>query len=227
MQRSRRDDRLQKRGRLAVAAALLSAIVILPGGLSADSLRGGLSQDCFGDDNGRRIPACTELLETPLTPGERSFAYAMRALAYSLMGDYDKAIPDYDAALAISPDFAVALNNRAWAYYKSGRPGDGWSDIKRALELNPASPHALDTRAHIRQAEGDAEGALADYDMAMRLGGTRIVRLYQCGLQANGLFDGFLDGIMSEKLRGAFETCVKQASCDPLPADEECRKLTS
>ncbi|MDX2290032.1 MAG: tetratricopeptide repeat protein [Hyphomicrobiaceae bacterium] len=226
MQRSRRDT-LQGRTAMAVAAMAVGALLGSAMELRSDTLRGDLSQDCFGEDNARRIPACTELLDTPLTPGERSFAYAMRALAYSLLGDYERAIPDYDAALAISPDFAVALNNRAWAYYKAGRPSEGWPDITRALELNPASPHALDTRAHIRQAEGDVDGALADYDMAMRLGGTRIVRLYQCGLQANGLFDGFLDGIMSEKLRGAFETCVRQTTCDPLPADEECRKLTS
>lgn len=99
--------------------------------------------------------------------------------------------------------------------------------MERALALTPQSPHALDTRAHIRQASGDIEGALNDYTQAMRYGGTRIVRLYQCGLQAAGLYDGFLDGIFSDKLRGALETCVRNTGCDPLPADEECRKLTS
>lgn len=185
------------------------------------------SVDCFGQDNERRISGCTELLQTPLLPGERSQALAMRALAYSLKGLYDLAIPDYDAAIEIVPDFAIALNNRAWAYFKSGRPVEGAADVERALALTPQSPHALDTRAHIRQASGDIEGALRDYTQAMRYGGTRIVRLYQCGLQAAGLYNGFLDGIFSDKLRGALETCVRNTGCDPLPADEECRKLTS
>lgn len=185
------------------------------------------SAACFGQDNERRITGCTELLETPLMPSERSLALAMRALAYSLKGLYDLAIPDYDAAIEITPDFAIALNNRAWAYFKSGNPTRGAADVERALDLNPQSPHALDTRAHIRQATGDLEGALRDYEQAMYYGGTRIVRLYQCGLQAAGLYEGFLDGIYSEKVRGALETCIRNKGCDPLPADEECRKLTS
>ena len=186
-----------------------------------------IQQECFGSDASRRIEACTQLLETPLPPAERSYAYAMRALSYSLQGLYDQAIPDYNSAIAISPDFAVALNNRAWAYFKSGQVSKAEPDVERALELSPRSPHALDTRAHLRQSRGDIAGALEDYNAAMQFGGTRMVKLYQCGLQAHGLYDGVLSGLISENLRGALETCVKNRNCDPLPADEECRKLTS
>lgn len=186
-----------------------------------------IQRECFGTDTTRRIEACTQLLETPLPPAERSYAYAMRALSYSLQGLYDQAIPDYNNAIEISPDFAVALNNRAWAYFKSGKIAKAEPDVRRALELAPRSPHALDTRAHVRQSRGDVTGALDDYNAAMQFGGTRMVKLYQCGLQAHGLYDGGLSGIISENLRGALETCVKNPQCDPLPADEECRKLTS
>ena len=113
------------------------------------------------------------------------------------LGIFDKALSDYDAALKIKPDFPLALNNRAWAYYKLGRPSDGVADVERALELSPGSPYALDTRAHIRQAQGDAKAALADYDLAMRVGGERIVRMYQCGLRSQGLYFGALDGVYS------------------------------
>ncbi|MDX2259575.1 MAG: tetratricopeptide repeat protein [Hyphomicrobiaceae bacterium] len=211
------------RATLSTVLGLLAALwLALAPPVAADT-----AQECFGEDIERRILACTALLATPLTPAERSFAHAMRALSYSLKADYASALPDYDAAIDIDPDFAVARNNRAWAYYKSGRAAEGLPDAERALELNPTSPHTLDTRAHIRQALGDPDGALEDYLSAMRYGGTKIVRLYQCGLQANGLFDGFLDGVYTEKLRGALETCVRNSGCDPLPADEECRKLTS
>lgn len=185
------------------------------------------STKCYGQDNERRITGCSELLDTPLLPSERSLAFAMRALAYSLKGLYDLAIPDYDAAIEIAPNFAIALNNRAWAHFRSGQTSQASIDVERALALTPQSPHALDTRAHIRQASGDIVGALRDYEQAMQFGGTPIVRLYQCGLQAAGLYDGFLDGVFSDKLRGALETCVRNSGCDPLPADEECRKLTS
>lgn len=208
---------------LLVASAVLAAMLVSAPSSMADTNQ----EDCFGPDNGRRIEACTKLLEMPLLPEQRSYAYAMRALAFSLQGKYLEAIPDYDKAIDISPDFAVALNNRAWAYFKAGRLEKAAVDVARALELSPDSPHALDTRAHIRQSQGDADGALRDYDSAMRFGGARMVRLYQCGLQAHGLYDGALTGIYSENLRGALETCVKNPGCDPLPADEECRRLTS
>lgn len=184
--------------------------------------------ECFSDDNERRISGCTELLGEPgLRPDEQAMAHAMRALAYSLKGSFAEALRDYDQAIVLNPDFSIALNNRAWALYKSGRAADGLGDVERALQLSPGSPHALDTRAHIRQELGEAAAALADYERAMRFGGERMIRLYQCGLQAQGLYSGDLNGVYSQSLRRGLEVCVTTRGCDPLPADEECRKVTS
>lgn len=184
--------------------------------------------DCFSDDNERRITGCTDLLATPgIAPEEEAVIYAMRALAFSLKGNYTEALADYDIAIRMSPDFALALNNRAWALFRSGRARDGLADVERALDLAPGSPHALDTRAHIRQEMGETRLAIADYELAMRFGGERMIKLYQCGLQAHGLYNGDFNGRYSQSLRQALETCVVTRGCDPLPADEECRKVTS
>lgn len=184
--------------------------------------------DCHGTDNGRRIDGCTEILANPDLPDkDRAMVYALRALAYSLRGDYGLAIPDYDEAIKLDPDFAIALNNRAWSYFKSGRPVEGLADAERALQLTPGSHHAFDTRAHIRQAMGRPAGALADYERAISFGGSSVIELYQCGLQAEGRYDGEIDGIYSTVFRKALEKCVESVDCDPLPPDEECRKLTS
>ncbi len=186
------------------------------------------SADCYSNDNKRRISGCSELLEGPDLPDDqRALVYSLRALAYSVQGKYDLALPDYDEAIRIDPNFAVALNNRAWSYYKSGRAMDGLADVERALSLTPTSPHTFDTRAHIRQATGRPAGALADYERAIWYGGSRMIELYQCGLQAQGLFDGEIDGRYSPAFRRALETCSANAACDPLPPDEECQKLTS
>ena len=140
---------------------------------------------------------------------------------------FDKALDDYGKALEIKPDFPLALNNRAWAYYKLGRAGEGAADVEQALQLSPGSPYALDTRAHIRQAQGDAAAALADYELAMQYGGTRIVKLYQCGLRSQGLYFGAVDGNYSSAVRNALHTCTKNRSCDPLPSDAECKPEVS
>jgi len=195
---------------------------------SLPSARADTANECFGDDFGRRIEACTALIgSSALSEADLALAYSARALAYSVKGQYDRAIPDYDESLRRDPDSAIALNNRAWAHFKSGDPERGAGDVDKALNLMPDSPHTLDTRAHIRQSRGDQKGALRDYERAIRFGGEHIVKLYQCGLQANSLYAGDIDGLYTSELRKAMEACVATTGCDPLPADEECRKITS
>jgi tetratricopeptide (TPR) repeat protein len=212
-----------------VMKGLLGTLVVLAlaAGL-AGPVRADAATDCFSEDIERRIEGCTALIEQrDESVADLSVAYAMRALAYSLKGRYDTAIRDYDAAITMKPDFAVALNNRAWAYFRWGRPSAGMPDVERSLQLSPTSAHALDTRAHIRQALGDPRGAMNDYDSAMLHGGPRMIKLYQCGLTEARLYTGEIDGTRRPELMQAFEQCVRDKGCDPLPADEQCRAATS
>lgn len=184
--------------------------------------------ECFSDNNDQRITGCSELIENPnIDPGTKSLAYAMRALALSLRGALTQALPDYDMAIKLDPTSAMALNNRAWVHYKLDRLTEGMQDVERSLMLSPASPHAHDTRAHIHQALGQPTVALRDYEQAIRYGGAHLVKLYQCGLEANGVYSGPIDGLYTREVRRAMETCVASTTCDPLPADEECRAATS
>jgi tetratricopeptide (TPR) repeat protein len=186
------------------------------------------SHPCFSEDHDKHLKACTELLDQPgLAPGVRSSAHAMRALSLSILGKFDESIADYDAAIQLNPNFAVALNNRAWAYFKWGKPHLGLADVENSLALDSSSPHSYDTRAHIKQAAGDTNAAMADYNRAMFMGGTKMVKLYQCGLAAAGVYKGPADGKTSPALYTAFQLCVAKTSCDPLPADEECRAASS
>lgn len=193
----------------------------------------GAHQDClenpqFSQDVVRGVAACTEVIDNPAYPNSvTTQALAQRALGYSLQGDYAKAIADYDRAIAMFPNFAVALNNRAWALFRSGAPEKGLPDVEKSLRLNPFSGHTFDTRAHIRQWKGDVAGALADYERAIQLDGERMLKLYQCGLAEAGLFKGAQDGKDSPDFRAALKACVSKPRCDPLPADENCRPRTS
>ena len=211
--------------KLLVSAAVAAAVFY---GAPVGATAANAKVDCHSDDNERRIRGCSILIETPGLPSDQlSIAYAMRALAYSLVGHFDKGLQDYDAALAITPDFPLALNNRAWSFYKLDRAAEGIPDVERALKLAPDSPFALDTRAHIRQSMGQGEAAFEDYERAMRLGGKSMVKMYQCGLKAQGLYFGAVDGARSEALRTALRTCSGMRQCDPLPADAECRPEVS
>jgi tetratricopeptide (TPR) repeat protein len=176
----------------------------------------------------RRAEACTAVIDNPIFDNwTRARAYAMRALSHSLTTDYDAAIRDYDEAIRLRPDFAVALNNRAWAYYKSGRPEQGMGDVEASLRFDPGSAHSYDTRAHISKALGRKQAALIDFKKALRLADKKLITLYQCGLQNENMYSGKQDGLLSEELFDAMERCVDAPKCDPLPADEECRIGTS
>ena len=203
--------------RLLAIIAVLAVAVTLPAQARADA-----TDDCFSEDLERRIQGCTALIERGDQGVDLSRAYAMRGLAFSIKGQYDTAIRDYDAAIALKPDFAIALNNRAWAYFRWGKAAAGLPDVEKSLQLSPKSPHAFDTRAHIRQALGDPEGALSDYDRAMRHGGAPITRLYQCGLRGLAFYDGEIDGIQRPELTEALRKCAHDKACDPLPPGEKC-----
>ncbi len=208
---------------------IVTALVVLASACLAST--GALSNpiaECFSDNNERRIVGCSDLIDNPnLDTGTKSLAYAMRALALSLNGALNQALPDYDMAIKLDPSSAMALNNRAWVLYKLNRLDEGMSDVERSLALAQSSPHAHDTRAHIRQARGERTAALRDYEQAMRFGGEHLIKLYQCGLEAQGVYSGPIDGLYTRDVRKAFEICVASNSCDPLPADEECRAATS
>src|SRR6185295_10326609 len=95
----------------------LVLVVLLCGPARADD-----AVNCFGEDIERRISGCTALIERrDSSVAELSAVYAMRALAYSLKGQYATAIGDYDTAINMRPNFAVALNNRAWVYFRWGK----------------------------------------------------------------------------------------------------------
>ena len=214
--------------RLLKGLAALAVVIVPLAGASATSGSGVVEQECLSPNSPRRIEACSELLADPsLEPSMRASAFAMRALALSLLGKYPEAITDYDSALALDPNFPIALNNRAWAYFRMGNIKAAWPDVQRSLALDPWSGHAYDTRAHLYHAEGNAEAAYEDYQSAMRFGGKRMIKLYQCGLQAHGQYSGPLDGILTEQLLAGLKVCSADKSCDPLPPDEECEVVTS
>jgi tetratricopeptide (TPR) repeat protein len=212
-------------GRTGKAMMRLLAIVVVLAVAAGSSMPASADakSDCFGEDLAARVVGCTALIERG-DPGEeeRSYAYAMRGLAFSIQGHYEAAIRDYDAAIVLKPDFAVALNNRAWAYFRWGKAESGLPDVEKALLLNPASTHTLDTRAHIRQALGDPVGALSDYEKAIWYGGVRMINLYQCGLKGLSLYSGEIDGILRPELTEALRKCAHDKACDPLPPGEKC-----
>ena len=78
---------------------------------------------CAGPDTAitpdLRISGCTTLIQSGReTQSILAVAFCNRGNAYQdYKGDYDRAIQDYDQAIRLKPDYAIAFNNRGDAYH--------------------------------------------------------------------------------------------------------------
>ncbi len=90
-----------------------------------------------------RIPIPTAAPTSPptLTPNPVSESmsaadYVTRGLAYYEQGQYEQAIADYDRAIDLNPDYALAYYNRGLAYKQQGQYERAIADFERCLELS-------------------------------------------------------------------------------------------
>jgi tetratricopeptide (TPR) repeat protein len=58
-----------------------------------------------------------------------------RGVAYNNLGQYQRAIEDYNEAIRQKPDFAYAYNNRGFVYLKQGNKNLGCRDAQKACAL--------------------------------------------------------------------------------------------
>ena len=58
-----------------------------------------------------------------------------RGYAYTFLGEYQRAIEDYDEAIRLGFQHALAYANRAGAYALQGRDSEAQKDVERAVEL--------------------------------------------------------------------------------------------
>jgi tetratricopeptide (TPR) repeat protein len=156
---------------LAVPAGISVAVFAQPTAIPADR------EACITSGNAATpaaaIAACTRLLEA-LGPGEIASSegaavYIARGNLNAVQGEVDRAIADYDTAITLDPNRAVAFFNRATALMEKGEIDRALFDFEHAIELDPmdADAHVGRGRAYYRKK--DYAAALTDYDEALRL----------------------------------------------------------
>jgi len=116
------------------------------------------------------LPHCTALVESrQLSQDNHALAFILRGSAYRNMGDYNRAIQDFNAAIRIKPEIANAYNNRGIAYDYSGQYDRAIQDYDQAIRLQPNYPDAFNNRGLVYQEKGEYDQALQDFDQAIRL----------------------------------------------------------
>ena len=89
--------------------------------------RAGMVEDCVqSHDRDVQIVGCTAAIRSGQWQGkELAWAYNHRGAAYRILGDYSRAIEDYDQALRLDPNLAQAYQNRAIALDNLNPSGEG------------------------------------------------------------------------------------------------------
>jgi tetratricopeptide (TPR) repeat protein len=99
-------------------------------------------------------------------------AYYYRGLAFENTGQPDRAIEDYNAAIALDSNFRDAFVNRGTALEKMGRFDSALENLNRAITLGPTYEGYFN-RGIILEKMGQIDGAIADYLSAISLNPSR------------------------------------------------------
>src|SRR5262249_40518604 len=85
------------------------------------------------------------------------------------LGRYDEAIKNYDKAIELKPDYAIAFNNRCFAYYAKGEHDQAIRDCDHAIRLDSKQANFFVSRGNVLRKKHDYDQAMADYNEAIRL----------------------------------------------------------
>jgi tetratricopeptide (TPR) repeat protein len=93
---------------------------------------------CFSDSSpGAVIPACDDLIDVDPRHAQ---AHQARGIAWYRLGDYERAIADFNASLAIDPKYIRAYFNRALAWEAEGKFQNALKDLRVFQSLDPSFP---------------------------------------------------------------------------------------
>jgi tetratricopeptide (TPR) repeat protein len=90
-----------------------------------------------------------------------------------------EAIAEYDAALALKPDYVDAINNKGNALASLGRIKEALPFFDKAIQLKPDAANYYANRGIARNTVGDKQGACADWQKALQMGYAQAQTLLQ------------------------------------------------
>jgi len=98
-----------------------------------------------------------------------AIVYYNRGIDYSNLGQYQRAIEDYNQAIRLKPDYAEAYFNRGLAYDKLGQYQRAIEDFNEAIHLQPDDAEVYIGRGVAFGGLGQYQRAIVDYNEAIRL----------------------------------------------------------
>jgi tetratricopeptide (TPR) repeat protein len=94
--------------------------------------------------------------------------YVERGNAYKELKESDKALADWNRAIALDPNSFLAYASRGTYYRVSGKLAEAESDLDRSIQIQP-NVEAFYQRGSVFQEMGKFEDALKDFNSAIEL----------------------------------------------------------
>ncbi len=112
-------------------------------------------------------------------------SFINRGVAFRDKRDVSREIEDYDAAIRLRPDYALApYYNRGIALGDKGDLEGAIRDYVEAIRLRPDYPDAFINLGNAQRAKGDLEGALQNLTEAIRLRSDYTAAFHKPGVAA-------------------------------------------
>ena len=115
-------------------------------------------------------------------PERAPVAYNSRGIAFETKGQFDKAIKDYDKAIALSPSYYEAFFNRGTAFETKGQLDKAIVDYDKAIALNPSYYEAYANRGMIYEKMGQPDKAIEEYHKTITLDPSSHEAYYNLGV---------------------------------------------
>ena len=122
------------------------------------------------EDHNEIIKICTQILSLSDANNKRkTTAYILRGVAYDSIGEYGRAIQDFDKAIELEPNDAETYCNRGNAYTNKGEYDRAIQDYDKVIELEPKHVEAHAHRGAAYGNKGEHDRAIQDFDKAIEL----------------------------------------------------------
>lgn len=111
------------------------------------------------------------LFSLPLTAYEPNWAkwHFSRGSAYTRKGQDEQAVPEYEEAVRINPEFFEARFTLGWTLLEMGRDAEGMAQLEECLKLRPDSLEAHTRLANAYMRQRKVAQALPHYTAAVEL----------------------------------------------------------
>ncbi|MBA3666167.1 MAG: tetratricopeptide repeat protein [Sphingomonas sp.] len=161
---------------LAIAALLVSGVLVSPAHAAVQTIGGGYAKSCFEAADAQyrtrqALDVCDKALtEEVLTREDRVATFVNRGIVKLRRGDLPPATADFDAALALNPMEPDAWLNKAILNVRYGNSAAALPLVAKAIELKTRRPAlAYFVRAVAYEDSGNIPAAYHDLQHARAL----------------------------------------------------------